>query len=252
MNELFRLFHKQVKERISKYIRFYSFGEDSIRYDFYHTALNFYNLKPTDLILEQAIPQTQFTEKKRDKKNQKQGRHKDKPEYDLRIDANSSLKNGILAEFAFFRQTEISNSQDRTARHGKLLNEIHRLALLKHFNNQDNNPIYKDFTNYKCLLICVTDSEMINYGRNERGRKAEPIQKEYQLSEEYLADFPDTIRKAIDEKFSKQIKKFNIIPTAKLIFEQNEIANNETPNWVTWIWEVDFKNKKTTANTVYN
>lgn len=242
MQDFYNLFHQQVKSRINKYQKLYSFGEDSIRYDFYHSALNFFELSPIDLILEQAIPESQFTAKERDREALKQGRHSDKPEFDLRIDNNSKLKSGIIVEFAYFRKTEISLNQDKTGRHGKLLNEIFRLALLKQYRNTDNKTIYKDFSNYLCLLVCVTDDEMINYGHNKRGRKPIPIQNEYKLSEEYISKFPNTVRGSINNMFSQKAKELNIIPTADKIFEKVENGNAITPRWATWIWEVNFKN----------
>lgn len=241
MEEFYKDFHKQVQQRIDKYKKLYSFGEDSIRYDFYHTAITYFHLSPTDLILEQVIPSSQFTPKKRDGAISKQGRHTDKPEFDLRIDASKHLKRGIIVEFAYFRETEKSNNQAKTKNHGKLLHDIFRLALLKHFRNDANESIYKDFSDYLCLLVCVTDDDMINYGHNVRGKKPISIQNDYELSDDFLYKFPDTAKKNIVEMFSQQIENFKIIPTAKRVFEQIELATLDTPKWATWIWEVDFK-----------
>ncbi len=241
MEGLYNAFHNQVKQRIIKYKLMYSFGEDSIRYDFYHTAITHFNLSATDLILEQAIPPSQFTPKKREIKVLKPGRYVDKPEFDLRIDATEHLKKGILVEFAYFRKTEISQNQDKTGRHGKLMNEIHRLALLKHFKNKEYKEIYKDFSEYLCLLVCVTDDEMINYGHNVRGKKPISIQNDYELTDDFLKKFPDTTKNSINKMFLQQIENYKIIPTAKRVFEKIEPSNDKTPKWATWIWEVDFK-----------
>ncbi len=243
MQEFYKSFHQQVKRRVDRYKKMHSFGEDSIRYDFYHTALNHFELDPTDLILEQAIPESQFTPTERDKEASKQGRHSDKPEFDLRIDSNINHYNGLIVEFAYFRKTEISLNQGKTDRHGKIFNEIHRLALLKHFRNIDNKEIYKDFSNYLCLLVCVTDDEMINYGNNVRGRKTIPIQADYELTEDYISQFPKTIKQGIKEMFSQKTKNLKIIPTAKRVFELTEQNNQGNPIWATWIWEVTFKNR---------
>ena len=135
-------------------------------------------------------------------------------------------------------------NQDKTGRHGKLLNEIHRLALLKHFSKNDKKESYKDFSNYLCLLICVTDDEMINYGHNIRGRKPIPIQDDYELTADYISKFPDTVTKSINEMFSQKVKELNIIPTANKIFDKVENRNTTTPKWATWIWEVNFQNNR--------
>lgn len=241
MEQLITNFHRQVKERIDKHKKLYSFGEDSIRYDFYHTAQHLFGLSPTDIILEQPLPSTQFTPKERDLAALRQGRHIDKPEFDLRIDPTQQLNFGLLAEFAFFRKTEISDNQDKSARHGKLMNEIHRLALLKHYRNVEDNPVYKNFSNYKCLLLCITDFEMIDYGFGTRGRKAIPVQDNYRLTTQYLNEFPSTITDCIDDKFSSKVKSLRIIPTANRIFNLIENATIDTPKWATWVWQIDFE-----------
>jgi hypothetical protein len=192
-------------------------------------------------MLEQPIPESQYVAKVRDKALLKQGRHTDKPEFDLRIDRNNCLERGLIVEFAYFRKTEISENQDKSGRHGKIFNEIHRLALLNHFRNEENNSYYNDFTNYDCLLICITDDEMINYGHNSRGRMAIPVQNRYELTEEYLSNFPDTVKNSINAIFKQKVKELKIIPTAKRIFEKNEEKNGETPQWATWIWKVSYK-----------
>lgn len=238
MQEFYERFHQQVKKRINKFNKMYFFGEDSIRYDFYHTAINYFNLHPIDLILEQAIPKSQFLQKERNFEILKQGRHNDKPEFDLRIDPNEKLDKGLIVEFAYFRKTEISSNQDKTGRHGKLMNEMFRLALIKHFSNPLNEEIYCDFTKYRCLLVCITDDEMINYGQNTRGRKPTPILENYILSEEFISSFPDTIKNGINNMFFNQAKNFKIIPTAKRVY--NKIDENNKTKWATWIWEIDF------------
>lgn len=240
MDDFFLLFHNQVKHRINKFKKLYAFGEDSIRYDFYQTAVTYFHLSPTDLILEQAIPPSQFTPKERNVTVSKQGRHTDKPEFDLRIDACKHLKKGIIVEFAYFRETEKSNNQAKTKNHGKLLNDIFRLALLKHFRNDKNESIYKDFSDYLCLLVCVTDDEMIKYGHNKRGKESISIQDEYKLTCNFINELPKTARNTINKMFSQQIENFKITPTAKRVFKQIEPATIDTTKWATWIWEVDF------------
>jgi hypothetical protein len=240
MNTLFNDFHQQVKRRTNKFGNFYSFGEDSIRYDFYHTAVSTFGLNPEDIILEQAIPSTQFSPKVRDLSTLKQGRHEDKPEFDLRIDPNGTLERGILAEFAFFRRTERSENQDRSGRFGKLLNEIHRLALLKNYSNENANRTYADFSSYRCLLVCVTDDEMMDYGTFIGGQKVGIID-EFRLSKEFLSSMGKTIRDKIDRKFTQKVDALTIIPTAKRVFDIEEPKTSTLPRWATWVWEVDYQ-----------
>ena len=253
MEEFYNQFHEQVKERINAFGKMYHFGEDSIRYDFYHTAIKYFNLSPSNLILEQAIPPSQFQQKDRDFGKLKQGRHSDKPEFDLRIDQCNHLNQGVIVEFAYFRSTEISMNQDKTGRHGKLMNEIFRLALLKNYTNVNGDLLYNDFSKYKCLLVCVTDSEMINYGNNVRGRQSIPIQEKYRLDDSFISKFPQTARNAIKDIFYNKTKELNIIPIATRVFEKYETPSNETSSkWGIWIWEIDFSINSQRSRTIYS
>ena len=151
MEKAIKEFERIFTERILHYKNFNSFGEDSIRYDFFNALMNVYDLKSYQFQLEFPIPVNQF-ENKIKKENSGRGRHEFKPEVDLLIDPNKSFQIGFVAEFAYFRKPEKAKNQDKTGKHGKILNEIFRLSLMKNHNK---------FNNYKCYLICVTDDEMI-------------------------------------------------------------------------------------------
>ncbi len=239
MQNFYILFHNQVKNRVNRHNTFTAFGEDSIRYDFYHTAIRYFKLNPIDLIIEQPLPTVQFDQKDRDGNILKQGRHHDKPEFDLRIDPKNKLDKGLIVEFAFFRKTKISKNQDKPGRHGKLMNDIHRLALLKHYKNIENDPTYTDFSKYLCLLVCITDEEMINYGHNRKGTI--PIQPEYNLTKNYLDRFPKSVNIKIEKRFADKVNDLRIIPIAKEIFKKTEKVNYRIPGWCTWIWEINYK-----------
>lgn len=237
MNLLFNRFFDLVQTRLDYYGSFKKFGEDSIRYDFYFALMQQYGLLPHQIILEQAIPPTQFIDRERDLEALRQGRHTDKPEFDLRVDAFGGLQNGLLCEFAYFRSPEIG-TLDVTGAYGKILNEIHRLALLKHFQNTPAIEGYANFNHYKCLLVCVTDSVMLGYGNGSRGRRpAALIQDVFTLDNQFLSPpLASGIIKAIDSKFKTKTDQLNIIPTARRIFNRND--QPEDPNWGVWIWEV--------------
>lgn len=103
MNELFELFKQLIRTRLDYYGSFQSFGEDSIRYDFYSALQRYYELQPHQIILEQPIPTTQFYQPPRENNRPiVRGRQDMKPEFDLRVDPIGELHNGLLAEFAFF------------------------------------------------------------------------------------------------------------------------------------------------------
>jgi hypothetical protein len=239
MNLLFNLYFDLLNTRIENSRNFTSFGEDSIRYDFYYALMEQYDLLPHQIILEQAIPPCQFVPRERDLEQLRQGRHIDKPEFDLRVDPNGALTNGILCEFAYFRSPDIG-SLDVTGAYGKLLNEMHRLALLKNFQNNPPIADYVNFREYKCLLICVTDSVMLNYGSGTRGRRpAKLIQDSFRLDNEFLSPpLANGIINAIDTRFKEKSVQLNIIPTANRIYNRRD--NNENPNWAVWVWEINY------------
>ena len=239
MDNLFNRFHTLVQTRINYLQDFCAFGEDSIRYDFYYALMQQYNLLPHQIILEQAIPKSQYIQKERNLIELKQGRHEDKPEFDLRVDGTNNLQNGLLCEFAFFRNPLIGKL-DVSGAYGKILNEIHRLALLKHYRNIPNLDGYKDFSKYKCLMVCITDSGMLEYGNGKRGRKpAYLVQDRYKLDDQFLSPpLANVIIDAVDARFRMKAMQLKIIPTAERIY--NRVENFEESKWGIWIWEVDY------------
>lgn len=245
MKAFYNTFHEQVKKRIEKYNQFHAFGEDSIRYDFAFTASKAFDLTASDIILEQPLPPTQFIPKVETNKDGR-GRKKYKPEFDLRIDPTNKLSQGILAEFSYFRCTQISENQPCTKNHGKLLNDMFRLALLKAYTNSDNNPIYSDFSNYKCLVICVTDDEMIDYGFGGRYNTV-PISKTYPaIDATFLSTLSKTTFNQVQPMFKDRLNELNLTVNAENEFRREEEATLDLPKWATWIWEVNIEldNKK--------
>jgi hypothetical protein len=233
MNELFDLYRTFLTARLQAHGSFNSFGEDSIRYDFYIALMRLYGLEPHQIILEQPIPPTQFNQREREILRGR-GRHEDKPEFDLRVDPAGLLNQGLIVEFGYFRAPELASNQDKSGKHGKLLNELFRLALLKNFAL---------FNNYRCMFICVTDSDMINYGaRGVQGPQALPIQGNYILDDNFLRILSDTSRKKIQDKFYDRTLELNIIPTAQRIILLDTPANNFIGQWQLWAWEVDYIN----------
>jgi len=232
MNTLFNLYQSFLSSRIQTLGSFTEFGEDSIRYDFYTSLMKVYKLEPHQMLLEQPIPKSQFEQSKREIIKGR-GRKEDKPEYDLRVNAGGELKQGLITEFGYFRNPEIASNQDKPGKHGKLLNEIFRLALLKN---------YQPYSNYRCLFICVTDSEMIKYGTHGvRGPKAIPIQEDYFLNDTFLNTLTDTARNKIEDRFYNKAKELNIIPTATRVININNPASPKIDQWQIWAWEVNYK-----------
>lgn len=239
MKEFFNLFHHQVKHRFEKFGSLHMIGEDSIRYDFFYTLMKHYKLETSDIILEQAFPSSLDFQKPENNKEPKQGRRGFKPELDLRVDPLGELKQGLLAEFSFFKETQKASNQPRTTKHGKLMNDIFRLALLKSIKSTDADKKENDFSLHRCILVCVSDAEMINY--NRKSKNGNSLQMEYELSEKYLEESPLTTQNQIKNHFKTKAQNLGITPVAKQIFYRQEEAQDDLPVWCTWIWEVDYK-----------
>jgi hypothetical protein len=226
MEELFLEFQSQFTNRINHYKNFNSFGEDSIRYDFFNALVKFFGIEPCEIQLEFPMPNTQFESKLISEKKGR-GRHDFKPEVDLLVKNSTKNSEGIIVEFAYFRKPEKAVNQDKTGKHGKILNEIFRLSLMK------NHKVFNDF---HCYFICVTDEEMINYGKiGTRGSTPEGIRDHYELDETYLNKLKSTALGKIDSKFRIKCESLNLIPSAKRIFK---IESASSLKWEIWIWEV--------------
>jgi hypothetical protein len=229
MEKIFDQFFDNVSKRLDYQKDFTKFGEDSVRYDFFHAIQTVCQMDPHFFYLEHPFPETEFVRKKKIKKTGR-GRKDEKPEFDLRIDARELLKKGIVAEFGFFRKPEIGKV-DVTGNMGKLLNESSRLSLLKN---------YKDYLNHKALLIIVTDLAMINYGGNTRGRKPGVLITDEMLFDDILiSKFNNTIKNKLKIGFKKKMDEYNFSPKAKRIFNKEYVdEKTKKTKWAIWIWEI--------------
>lgn len=181
----------------------------------------------SDVLLEFPIPNGQFTATCRE--NNGRGRNADKPKVDLAILPCPTFSGGLFIEFSYFRCTAIAETQDRSGRHGKLMNDMFRLTCLKK---------YPQFQTARCLVICVTDSEMMEYGYGVRGRTTLPIQKNYRLTPQFIKAQCPTIRNAVDIRFLSKAAVLNITPLATRLFTY---TNRDIRPWAILVWEVKFE-----------
>jgi hypothetical protein len=237
MEKIFDQFFDNVSKRLDYQKDFTKFGEDSVRYDFFHAIQTVCQMDPHFFYLEHPFPETEFVRKKKIKKTGR-GRKDEKPEFDLRIDATKSLTKGIVAEFGFFREP-ITAEPDSTGSMGKILNEISRLCLLKN---------YKDYKEHKALLIIVTDEKMIYYGKpykdGKKKRGIQPkvlIEDEIIVNEKLLSLLGVTMKKSIKQGFTKRLDKYKITPIAKRIYSRIELDPISNKEWGIWIWEIECK-----------
>ena len=229
MEKIFDHFFENVKRRLNYQNDFTKFGEDSIRYDFFNAIQVICKIEPHYFYLEHPFPETEFVRKEK-RTNPGRGRSAEKPEFDLRIDARELLNEGIVAEFGFFRKPEIGKV-DVTGSMGKLLNESSRLSLLKN---------YKDYLNHQSLLIIVTDTAMINYGRNIKGSKPNVlITDEMLFNDSLISKFEETVKEKLKVGFKKKMDEYNFSPKARRIYnkEYKDEKTKET-KWAIWIWEI--------------
>lgn len=229
MKNIFDCFFENVKKRLDYQKDFTKFGEDSIRYDFFNAIQVECKIEPHYFCLEYPFPETEFIRKEKPKKTGR-GRNAEKPEFDLRIDAQNLLQEGIVAEFGFFRKPEIGKV-DVSGNMGKLLNESSRLCLLKN---------YKDYLNHKALLIIVTDLAMINYGSSKRGRKPNVlITDEILFNNDVISKFNITIKNKLKVGFKKKMDVYNFSPKAKRIYNKEyKDEKTQKTKWAIWIWEI--------------
>lgn len=146
-----------------------------------------------------------------------------------------------LQNSLFFREPPIG-TLDVTGAIGKIMNEIHRLALLKHFNNQPALNGYVNFNNYRCLLICVTDEKMIHYGAPgvQGPLPAVLVNDDYELNNGFLNMLSATARRKIQDHFAIKVQQLGITPTASRIINLHNEAEDNSPEWSIWAWEVNF------------
>lgn len=233
MKELFTKYDQLLEARVRHNKGFNGFGEDSVRYDFYFALQGLFNLAPHELMLEQEIPNTQYVAKTPKPVKTGQGRKKEKPEVDLIVHPTESFPKGLVAEFAYFRTPPIAANSAKPANHGKLIEDIFRLAMMKE---------HVDFKDYSHLMICLTDVEMIDYGMpGTRGSHAVKIQENYRLTEEFLSSLSSTTNKVINKQgFRKKANYKRIVPRANRIVSFEHPRSSKISKWALWIWEVDF------------
>ena len=236
MQELFAKYYQLLKARIDYNNGFTNFGEDSVRYDFYFALQDQYSLAPHELMLEQEIPNTQYVQRE-NVGTPRGGRTTEKPEIDLMVHPTESLPAGLVVEFAYFRKPPIADNSAKTANHGKLMQDIFRLAMLKE---------HESYSNYKHLMVCLMDSEMLEYGSpGTRGRSAIGIQEEYNLSTQFLERFPKTAIKPIDSVgFRKKSEEIHIVPRAERVFNAEHPETSGISKWALMVWDVGFTSGK--------
>ena len=135
IDEAFKLFAELLEERFNKEI---FTTEDSVRYTLFHCLTKCMNLKPSDIILEQAHPSIP------------------RAEVDMHILATKEFPE-IFFEFKYDRAIPSEKNAPRPQKAGKIFADIFRLALIKSANN-------------KRYFVYVTDGEMATYFMNTNNR----------------------------------------------------------------------------------
>jgi len=216
MIELFNKYKNLLEERLDK-LPLLNIGEDSIRYDFFAALMETYSFRPSQIRLEVAIHQNCFVPVKDIK-----ALRKEKPMVDLVV---KEPELHISVEFGLFRQNSNKDGTiNKTARTVKMLNDMIRVALEKHF------------TGTRGLFICVADHKMLGH----------------QLSSKILGRFPsdylitnDIIERQLkkktnqfDRRFLKVFQPMNSQIRSELIY--NRLLKAKQINNPTYllIWDV--------------
>jgi hypothetical protein len=143
MLTLFKTYQSLLEERLNK-IPLLHLGEDSIRYDFFAALMQVYQFRPSQIQLEVAIHSDCFIPIQ-----DVRSKRKEKPLIDLIVNEPDL---NIAVEFGLFRQnSNEAGSINKTARTVKMLNDMIRVALQKHFIATT------------ALFICVADHKMLGH-----------------------------------------------------------------------------------------
>lgn len=202
-----------------------TFGEDTFRFDFFLSVMETLDIPAHHIRLETPFSKECFVENKTHTEGR--GRKSSKPKYDLEIVSRDGSTLAAV-EFGLFKQTEIARVQDRSGRVGKLLNDFVRLSSLR------LSPIHQKTNLYVVLL---SDGEMMNYGKGQRGKQTEPVFQDYQVTPEYRNGLSKTTQNGIDSRFWKLLDEKKQYPEAHMV---KEISGKygEHGQYQIAIWEI--------------
>ena len=216
MKQLFKLYKTLLQERLDKKTLL-TFGEDSIRYDFFAALLETYNFRPSQIQLEVAIDGQTFIPLAN-----KNSFRSEKPLIDLVV---IEKELNISVEFGLFRQ----NSNDKgtinkTNRIVKMLNDMIRVSLESYF------------TDTKGLFICVADHKML--GHQLRSQILDRFPCDYYITNDIINHQLQQRTNNFDLRFLKVFQPMNKSITSKLVYNELLEAKNVLNETRLLIWDV--------------
>ncbi|WP_281296936.1 hypothetical protein [Flavobacterium limnophilum] len=215
MDKIFKTYKKLFTQRCHN-IPLLEIGEDSVRYDFFIASTEVKNLKNYEIVLESAISSQAYIPRQVSPNTLR----KQKPKMDIVID-----KLNICAEFGLFRQN--SNEEgtiNKTNRLIKTLNDMIRLGL------------ESNFTKRNAYFICVADSKMLRH--QLQSKSLGPFPSDYQINLDLVNELCLKKTSDFDRRFINKMQELNLSFNAKLIFNEEIIADKINLETRLIAWEV--------------
>lgn len=219
MKSVFTKFKEYFEKRFQK-ISILDLGEDSVRYDFFLALKEELHVSPWDMQLEHPIVGNAFAPR-----NDAKSKRKEKPKVDLWVDAQDQK---LTFEFGIFKRNSVDNSPINDTEYAfKILNDLMRLALVKHLTKCD------------AYFVCVADAMMLGRQLSHKKLSAFPS-RSYTFNHTELVDIManyDSAKK-IDSRFLVQLDRLNVRVIANLVFNERIVSPLNTLETRILVWEV--------------
>jgi hypothetical protein len=218
MEEVFKKFNQLFTKRCDNY-SLLSFGEDSVRYDFFCALSSVLSLEPWEIRLESAANPMTFIPR-----NNENSKRKEKPMLDLIFEKGDT---NICVEFALFRQNSNEDGTiNKTERTVKMLNDMVRVALESEFSSR---------TGY---FVCVADDKML--GHQLRNKMLGRFPSDYLITEKVITTQQQSKTCKFDLRFIDKFLELNKRVKSTLIFNEEIKAAkiNRKTKILIWIAEL--------------
>lgn len=216
MKEIFKRFHELFTERCNNY-QLVTFGEDSVRYDFFCAISQIMILEPWQIQLESSANSNAYKPRQNAK-----AKRKEKPMLDFILEDGF---NNICIEFALFRQnSNDAGTINKTARTVKMLNDMIRIGLETKFSER---------TGY---FVCVADDKML--GHQLRNKLLGQFPSNYIIDEKLVTQQMQTKTCQFDTRFIERFIELNATIKSTLVYCEQVTAQKIERLTKILVWEV--------------
>jgi len=217
MIELFEKYKFLLEERLDRQ-PLLNIGEDSIRYDFFSAIIETHEFRPSQILLEVPINPGCFVPVM-----DVGSYRKEKPLVDMVV---KEPELNISVEFGLFRQNSNEDGTiNKTNRMVKMLNDMIRVALEKHF------------TNTEAFFICVADHKML--GHQLRSKLLDRFPSHYLITNQIIEHQLTQKTNNFDLRFLKVFSPMNRHINAQLIYNRQLFAKHIKTETRVLIWQVE-------------